>query len=106
MSASLGFNCIEEYSLLKARSRLTSGPGWECVDKQSLLLHSCLASLHLGVSKHVLNDMFFKFQHEEVVSGGGGKARPLPLAAALVRSSCFWNIHPAVNSAINHSILI
>lgn len=65
MSASLGFNCIEEYSLLKARSRLTSGPGW-------------------GVSKHVLNDMFFKFQHEEVVSGGGGKSRPLPLAAALV----------------------
>lgn len=45
MSASLGFNCIKEYSLLKARIAPTCKPRWDCVDKQACyyihMLHPC-----------------------------------------------------------------
>lgn len=71
MSASLGFNCIKEYSLLKARIAPTCKPRWDCVDKQACyyihMLHPCM-----GVS-----DMVFQFQYEEVVSREGGKAQGL-----------------------------
>lgn len=45
MSASLGFNCIKEYSLLKVRDRPPCKPGLDCIDKQACyyihVLHPC-----------------------------------------------------------------
>ncbi|KAM3380163.1 hypothetical protein P3S68_005736 [Capsicum galapagoense] len=56
----------------------------------------------MGVSRHVVDDMVFKFQYEEVVSGEGWEGL-VSLAAALLLKLLLME-HPTVNSADHWSV--
>lgn len=56
MSASLGFNWIKEYSLLKAYSTSPCGPGWvmsvSCLSSILTSTHQCRSMGHMLLHKY------------------------------------------------------